>query len=254
MQFVVQLPQAVRLVRRFVSQPLGMPPTQSPKPGSQLEYPHIDMEQVSTALRTVLAQLVPHPPQLLTALRTSVQVLPQHSLPVPLHASPAPVTPRAPPQVHCPELHVSLAPHTLPHAPQFVVLFATLTHVVPQQSGVPPTHASPEPTAPRAPPQVHRPAAQVSPGPQRLPQAPQLAASLWRSVHALPQQSGVAPVHASPLGADAPAPHWQSPAALQPSFEPQRVPQAPQLAVLNPVSQPFTRFMSQLRKPMSHDM
>jgi hypothetical protein len=158
-----------------------------------------------------------------------------------------PVAPRVPPHVHWPALHVSFAPQTLPHAPQLVVLVIGSTHVVPQHSGAVPTHASPMPTAPRVLPQVQRPAAQVSPVPQRLPHAPQLSTSVRRSVQVLPQQSGVVPVQASPLAAEAPVPHWQSPAGLHPSFGPQRVPQVPQLVVLNAVSQPLTLFMSQLR-------
>ena len=75
--------------------------------------------------------------------------------------------------------------------------------------------------------------------------------SFERLTQVLPQQSGVPAVQASPVAADGPAPHWQSPPPLQASRGPQTVPQAPQFDVVNGVSQPLMRPPPQSRKPAS---
>ena len=164
--------------------------------------------QVSTALTTVEVHEFPHVPQLLTVDRTSVHAAPQHSLPAPPQASPAPIVPRDEPQVHWPAPHVSLGPQTFEQAPQLPVLVSTLTQALLQQLGVAPVHAAPAPIPARGPvPQPQRPPAHASPAPQRTPQPPQLLTSFIRLTHALPQQLGVPPVHAAPLPAEGPVPH-----------------------------------------------
>jgi len=209
--------------------------------------------QVSTALTTVEVHEVPHAPQLPTVDRTSVHAEPQHSLPVPEQASPAPVVPRVEPQVHWPAPQVSLGPQTFEQAPQLPVLVITLTQALLQQLGVVPVHAAPAPTPARGPvPQPQRPPAHASPAPQRTPQPPQLLTSFSRLTQALPQQSGVVPVQASPLPAAGPVPHWQSPPALQISLAPQTLPQAPQLVVVViERSQPSCRLGLQSAQPAS---
>ena len=87
------------------------------------------------------------------------------------------------------------APHAVPHAPQFALLFVGSRHVPPQLS-CPDGHGD----------ITHAPPEQVRPAPQALPQVPQLEESTLVSVHVPPQSvSGelhtqVPPVHMRPDG------------------------------------------------------
>ena len=168
-------------------------------------------------------------PQLKTSVWRLAQPLAQHASPeeqeTPLHA-------------HAPFEQVSGAVHALPHMPQLLLSVLTFTHrtalqqvlgvlhwVAPQlqlpvfEQPVPAQH---RPLAPHAalPLHLHAPAAQVSPGLQDLPQAPQLNASVMVSMQPVGQQV-VVPVHAEP-----PAQRQVSPAQVSPALH--TLPQPPQ--------------------------
>ena len=68
-------------------------------------------------------------------------------------------------------------------------------------------------------------------------------------------QSGVPPVHASPVPLVGPdAPHWHWPIALQVSIGPQACPHEPQfVTVPSVVSQPLERPPLQSPKPVVHE-
>ena len=143
-------------------------------------------------------QTLPHPPQLMGSVLVSTHAVP-HRVSVP--------------QLHAPAVQLSPAGQTLPQLPQFFASVPTSTqapeqfvvpvgHVAAQapaaQTGEVPLHTLPhspqfwgssrvstqdEPQSfvPVGQPQL--PATQTWPDGQALPQAPQLAASVWRFVH-----------------------------------------------------------------------
>jgi hypothetical protein len=147
----------------------------------------VPARHVVVSQRPPLHQAVPHEneqrPQLLSSELRSTQ-RPRHSVRGAAHPAPA---------AHTPPLHPCPAGQARPQAPQLALEVDRSMHAPVPQSTTLPMHVMPEQSPP-----TQRP-------PQRLPQAPQLAASLVTSTQAVPHirrgaaQVGGALVHAPPL-------------------------------------------------------
>jgi len=117
-------PQFARVLRS-VSQPLVPIPSQSPRPGEQVEPPHTPFTQFGVP--ACAGQTCPHAPQLFTSVLVLVS---QPSLGLPLQS----LNPEAQEGTHAPPVH-ALVPcafvHAVPHAPQ---LFTSVLVAVSQPS------------------------------------------------------------------------------------------------------------------------
>jgi hypothetical protein len=116
LQTVLQPPQWLASVCRFVSQPFAGLPSQSPKPGLQAI---VQEPMAQEGVPFVVLQALPHAPQFVALAARFVSQplagLPSQSAYVPVHDTTA----------HAPALQFEIAfgsAHALPHAPQFDIV------------------------------------------------------------------------------------------------------------------------------------
>lgn len=213
----------------LVSQPFAGFPSQLPKPVVQLCTWQLPPPHVATPLATEHA--LPHIPQwvvLLSAVSQPLAMLPSQL--------PKPVV--QPASAHVPALHEALPlanEHALPHIPQCVVLLSDVSQPLAMLPSQLPKSALHDPM--RQAPAAH--AAVPLAIAHALPHIPQWATSVAVSTHAPPQR-------ACPEGH--PLPHALPP---QTGVAPlQRRPHIPQwVSLLSGVSQPLAAIMSQSPKP-----
>jgi hypothetical protein len=115
-----QPPQCARLVRRSVSQPLTVFPSQLPKPTLQV-IPQVELAQEGAAL-AALGHTFAHAPQLVALCVVSTHI------PLQRIVGAMQLTAHVPIEQLCP------AGHALPHAPQWLLLVCGSTHAPLQNS------------------------------------------------------------------------------------------------------------------------